>query len=227
MQRRLWLNVPGYQVQDIKRDRFGCIYLNIRLGNVLVVRGVTFEIEDMNRSIQNWAMADTILVDRANFHDHAAEKVRILRDILMIAVGGCCSRLAWALESDPPKTELEFIKPREWKGKSLKIPVDFVKLIGFKSRGVRVYADVCIGHHVIVRMIEIFDGQRFGLDSAGQSTILDLGLRQTIGDLLRRRSVRKAVRDISLEGKIDSDQEFMIGVKGCDPEAVPPRIQFR
>lgn len=230
---RIWLRILGYRVCNIRRSKGepGYAYFDIRLGDMVLVEGVKIKYQeegDRPALLQNWGTASVRFPDVSILHRHTSKRNPLLHDVLASALTECFSELLQALQNGSQKQELRFIEPKEWDGKALRIPVDFVKFNKLMCGGINqpVYTDFWVGHHFIICGVKIFNGLELGLDKEGCSKILSPTLCWLVDKLCRQVKVQEAVHGVSTEGTADTDADFMIGVKGCDPDGIPPAIRF-
>jgi hypothetical protein len=128
---------------------------------------------------------------------------------------------------------LGFFTPKDWQGKSLMIPVDFIRLQNFQSvvKTGRVTADIKIGHHLIffgLRVWDIFLDKDliFGDHNSpcGEERI-ESRFRWLILSMLKLPEVQKTMTAVA-NGTIDMESRFIEKFVECDPEATPPPIRF-
>lgn len=235
--KRLWLKVDGIRVRDISRMDGGLQRASfaVRLGDVLTVRGVEFGKRDEEKATcpfwQNWAMADTRFLDVPALHRHhpLEKKDSLLSDVLALALMERLDglvRVLETLEKGGQQIELDYLWPAAWQGKSLRIPVDFVRIQNFECRYAhgKVTADVWAGHHFVVWHVPVFDGAQFAFDPErriGSEKLLAL-----IGQIMARRTFRRHVRAVSADGFPERKRKFTLAVKGYDTERIPPAIRF-
>lgn len=193
----------------------------------------------MEQFTSNLGNADARLVDVPGLHEKPT-KEKLLREVLNKAVHDSCLDRSEVLrpfiKNGWPGDELTFgfFKPEDWQGKSLGIPVEFIRLKNFQlaqKTGV-VTADIEIGHHLI------FWGVRFwytGMEwhplmsfsdiRCGEERIQEKQLIRLINRMFLRSDVKEVVTSVA-NGAIDMESKFIDAVEGCDPEAVPPAIKF-
>ncbi len=231
--KRIWLKVPGYRVLNIAPIKPGAASFDVRLGDALVVRGIVLrwkEEKDGPSFWQDWTSANMRFHDVpfAHRHQHIHRKHALLPDILACQLVGSYFKIYGIVEKETGQTELEFVKPMEWRGKSLRIPVDFIELVGFMKSDARgiVSSNINLGHHITVWETAIYNGSNFCLDGKGTSVMQDPALQAAISDLLRRPSVRTAISAIVKNGGAAREQRFSLGVKGYDTNGNIPAVRF-
>ena len=133
--------------------------------NVEVSRG-----EGKKGLTQNWCHATAKLLDLPVLHPRIKSSRHLLYFILNKALMefwrdyeafhhyDYCSVIE-PIQKGWKYFELAFFSPLEWDGKSLHIPIEFVRISNFqkyKPQG-RVYASIQIGHHFFFEQVQIFD----------------------------------------------------------------------
>ena len=235
--RRLWLKVPGFRVYDIRRDRDHPkrVWVNIRLGDVLAVFGVYVESEKggylpVRKAVsprlfsQNWAMAQVRFLDVPLLHHGVGKRLSLLEDTLALAFMECWGELDRVLKNGLEQTELDFVRPKAWKGMSRRIPVDCVRIWDFeRPRGMvgPVSANVQFGHHFVVWHMQVFGDGKFVLDPKHERGVLSSDLRWAADLILRQTSFREFVKGLHAT-ILPEKREFVVKTKGCDIEGIPP-----
>jgi len=244
MEKRIWAKIDGLQLHHLVPggpDR--AAWASLKLGSAFNINGIMISSkpEEEWQFTSNPGNADARLLDVPGLHEKLT-KGELLRDVLYKAVHDLCLDRSEVLrpfiKNGWPGDELTFgfFKPKDWQGKSLMIPVDFISLQDFQlveKTGV-VTADIEVGHHLVFWHVKIYDPEQVwdplacGFSDApfGEERIQHEEIARLInGMLLMDGNVKKTISAVA-EGKIDMESKFIDKVEGCDPEATPPPIKF-
>jgi len=244
MKKRIWLKIDGLQLHHLASggpDR--AVWASLKLAPAFNINGImiTSQPNEAWQFTSNFGNADARIVDVPGLHEKPT-KGKLFRDVIFKSVHDLCLDRAEVLhpfiKNGWPGDELTlgFFKPEDLQGKSLEIPVDFIRLQNFQlveKTGV-VTANIQIGHHLIFWHIKIYDSLLpwdplvCGFHDApfGEEKIQDKEIHRLInGMLITVPGIKKTVSTVT-EGKIDMESKFIDKVNGCDPEATPPPIRF-
>ncbi len=257
MEKRIWVKIDGLQLHHLQRRvpmkgkpiQDNQVWASLKLGSAFNINGliITNKPDDTVQFWQGWGNADARLIDVPALHGKPIKK-ELLREVLAKAIHGICIKwkevLRPFIEMDAEATgdelSFSFFKPKDWQGKSLMIPVDFVILKNFQLRRElkTVTADIIIGHYLAfwnIKICPLSQVARFLLSPTeydlsdvvfGEERIQDDGVRGIINEMvILNTDIRETVNVVS-NGTIDMESRFTVKVEGTDPEAIPPPIKF-
>ncbi|MCK4822163.1 hypothetical protein KA005_40750, partial [bacterium] len=114
--------------------------------------------------------------------------------------------------------------PEEWKG-SLRIPVEFIKVRPSRCLDEKVYADIQIGHHLMLWLVLICEKGEIKLYG---NRILDPRLIAIIEQILSKEDLREEISYACNNGRtyINTGAEFIESIAGYDTEKTLPAIRF-
>lgn len=248
MTERTWIRIDGLELHHLapaknESQSEKLAWASLLLGQAFDINGLLIysKPEQTNWFSQGWGNADTRLLDVPARHKDR-KNLTLLEDVLAKAVHDFCLERAEVLrhfiESGVTGDELTlaFFKPEAWRGKSLMIPVDFIRLQNFQSfAGEKVCVDIQIGHHLIFWRMEVWSkslGKDQDLAFTDNNSPCDLPriahdfLEWKILTMLESPGVQKTIRAVA-NGTIDMTTQFFdIMSDQCEPEAVPPAIKF-
>jgi hypothetical protein len=246
MQGRIWVEINGLQLhslapgrQDSGEDKIA--WASLKLGSAFNIDGIliTSGVLDAPEFSIGWGNANARLMDVQALHEKPA-KGNLLYEVIAKAVHDFCLQRAEILHPfikkaiEGERLTLGFFKPPDWQGKSLRIPVDFIRIRSFQrvNYGNIVTADIQIGHHLIFWSVKIWDSRLdwhpltgFHDAPCGEERIQEKELNRLINRIFLWSDVREVATSVA-KGTIDMESEFIDKVKGCDPEATPPPIKF-
>lgn len=248
MKERVWVKINGLQLHHLVPAKNGSrpektVWASLKLGSELNINGVLINSRAGKKDwfSQGWGNADTRLIDVPALHN-AGEKYTLLMEALAKAVHDFCLRRAEVLRpfiengATGDELTLGFFKPEAWQGKSLMIPVDFIRLQNFQPAGKGktgiVAADIQIGHHLIFWGVAIWTTFSdkdliFGdLNTPFGEARIESRFNWLILSMLQLPEVQKTITAVAEKGA-DLESKFIDKVKGCDPEATPPPISFQ
>jgi hypothetical protein len=235
MEKRLWLPVSGFCIKYVCKDpETGAVTISVQLGEILNVTGVRVtrdgkDNRERTKFTLNWATANARFVDANFLHEHTTKKKDLLRKVLEDAlIDEYKEEFAEVLDNDLREMEPRYVLPIIWKKKMLRIPVEFMGLRNFSAfKKGNVFADLRIGHHLIVWRVQVFDGTNFVLDPE-MNIIRCTELRALSKKLFRKRGLQEMVLRVFKTGCDERNDEFDIGINGYDPKRrIPPAICFR
>lgn len=233
MTKRIWLKVDDVGLQSFRYDGVNTVWASLSLGDALNIGGLSIEhYEKDDVLLQSWGWARARLLDVPLYHDRR-KKNPLLGQVLAEAVYLIMQRngedIRAFLENKEEELELPRLKPESWRGLSLRIPVDFIKLSWFTSGPLtvlnpKVLAHVQIGHHLIFWSVEVFDGNKFCLK---EGSIKDERLLEIIQGMLLNREFQRVVSAVPKTGAFNPKDEFIEAVPDCNINSVfPPSIRF-
>jgi hypothetical protein len=228
LRKRIWLNVDGMQLhfydrrEDNVKEKIAWMSVKTKAFDVT---SVYFQKDEFGLS-QNWQGSPRFL-DAPISHMHKRQAKQLLSYILAKALHdvyleGKKVQLTEFLEGTGPVPETPFFKPESWGKKSLRIPVDFIKLTSFEChcKGGPVITHVRLGNHLIFWSVQIYDGK----DSftCGESNIHDKRILNAVNTLLCGEEIREYLRGVSQSGRSPMDhREFIDKAPNCDTEEIP------
>jgi hypothetical protein len=248
MKERTWIRIDGLELHHLAPAKIESrseksVWASLLLGPAFSINGLLIHsrLKQTGWFSQGWGNTDTRLIDVPALHKDR-KGLTLLEDVLAKAVHDFCLQRAEVLrpfiEKGTTGDELSFglFKPEAWRGKSLMIPVDFIRLQNFQSyAGRKVSADIQIGHHLIFWRMNVWDKTLekdsdlvFSEDNSpcGVPRIAHDFLRQKILQMLDSAEVQKTIRAVA-KGTIDMTTQFLDVISGCEPEATPPAIIFQ
>jgi len=203
MKERIWVKTDGLRLHHLQRRvpmrgesiQGKEVWASLKLSSAFNINGILIESKSGEKDWfgQGWGNADVRLIDVPVLHN-TGEKYTLLMDVLAKAVHDFCLQRAELLrpfiENGTTNDELTlgFFKPEDWQGKSLMIPVDFIRLQNFQLRqGKRIItigpdkkkvghlvwqrwndkvvtADIEVGHHLVFFGVKIhndYQGLKF------------------------------------------------------------------
>jgi len=244
MEERIWVKIDGLQLHHlVPAKRESAAWASLKLGSAFNINGLIIT-KKQNGTVwfsQGFGNADARFIDVPILHEKPT-KGELLLDVLAKAIHDFCLQRAEVLrpfiENGKPKDMLTFgsFKPEDWQGKSLMIPVDFIRLQNFQSveKSGRVTADIQIGHHLIFWHVKISDPIQlwdplaavFSDAPFGEERIQHTAIHRLIKLMvIMVPDVKKTISAVA-EGNIDMESKFIEKVKACDLEATPPPIRF-
>lgn len=241
--KRIWLKIEGIQLCDFYHDKDkNSAWANIKMGHEgFVVRGYFFQLEKDGYITQNPAMARMRFLDVPLLHRDKKKPEMILEYALVkvihdtYLIGEKSEEFKSFLEGKTGLTEFPFIKPAEWEGKSLRIPVDFIALRSLSasllSNG-SVYANINVGEHLIFWEQLVFDRKDFHYGGSGsrdsRDAICDKRVIAVINYLLSRKDLQNHIRYLSeTRGHDLSNVAFFEKTADCDEKRVTEIISPR
>jgi hypothetical protein len=239
---KIWVKVEGIQIIGpfSRLYPFGpkeegdenTISASIRIGkNAFKINYINIGIRGRDgKMFQNWSGADARLLDVPLHHiGKPGPKSKLLYEVLFRAShlfyteDGKKKLLEFVMKNREEPT-FPFFRPEEWKGLSLRIPVEFVTLRNFALLGIKeIFADIRIGHHLIFWKVKIYDGNKIKLSD---ERILDPKLRSIIENLLKKKEVEETILSISETGEDEITLEFTDAIENCNTKKSPPAIRF-
>lgn len=245
---KIWLKIKGIQLCDFHLDgnRPGAAWATVKVGDSFVIKGYYFTLEKNGDICQNNAMSRMRFLDAPLLHKNEEKPAPLLDHILFKAIydeylaGDKRAELLAFLRGENGLKEFPFLAPKEWQGKSLMIPVDYIALrspcSSMLSDG-SVYANIFLGDHLVFWEQLIFNCKTMryagsGSDRDQRDTIYDKEAIGVINQILHRRNVRRFIRDISeqrtltfsdtvfFDKTVDYDAEMITGIKGKVPQPV-------
>lgn len=229
---RIWLKVEGVQLCDFRRDG-NTAWATVKMGEKsFAIRRYLFCLEKDGYITQNNAMSGTRFFDVPILHDSKRKPVLLFDRIASIIydyylAGEKKEELRAFLEGKTELKEFTFLKPAEWGGRSLRIPVDFVALRNMASSQFSdgsVYASIQLGEHLIFweQLVFDFNLKEFRYDGSGvRNAIYDERVINAINHLLSSQELQKHIRYLSKTGGMDfSDDIFFEKVPGYDEERI-------
>lgn len=211
MKKRIWLKIPGFKLRNIRREGEK-ICFDAELGDEITVQRIRVEGKSLNLNSTNFSFLDVPMIH-----------VRKRNPVLIETIGLALEEIYF---QGSQRGELEFAKPEEWEGKSLRIPVDFVQFKTLGSEKGAVYTNIYIGHHLAVLRIPIFNGTRFLLESSNYPMVHNKKILEMIKNLVKRPQTRGNILETSRNGMGNPGFSVLTGIKGCDPEDLPPSIRI-
>jgi hypothetical protein len=238
MKKRIWINVEGIKLGPFQLvlpnnlDKEKHIWVSAKIGNAFNINGIRIGNGMKPDSfVQNWSGCDARLLDVPGWHHGKYKKNPLLHDILTKEVylffnGPGSKDLRELMESGKPMPETSLL----WEvcqkddGKSLRIPIEFVRLRHIRFVGQDcVTTDIQIGSHLIFWSVEIFDGKVFGITN---DRIINPELNEIINKMLEREDVQKTVHYV-IERKFDDiSAEFIDAIPDINIDKNPPPIRF-
>lgn len=236
--KKRWIKIEGIKldpfrlVQPNDLDKEKHISVSARIGDAFVINGVRIGNGTQPGSfVQNWSGCDARLLDVPGLHHGKHKKYPVLHDILAKEVylffngpGNKDLRELMETGKSMPETSLLWEECQKDDGKSLRIPVEFIKLrdIRFFNRDF-VTAHVQIGSHLIFWNVRIFDGKNIKVSN---DRIIDAELNEVIAKMLRRRNVRRAINQVIETKTSDISAEFIDAIPDMDIDKNPTPIRF-
>ena len=241
MEERIWVKIDGLQLHHLASggpDR--AVWASLKLKPAFNINGILIAScpNEAWQFTSNFGNADARLIDVPGLHEKPT-KGELLRDVLYKAVHDACLDRAEVLrpfiKNGWPGDELTFgfFKPEDWQGKSLMIPVDFIRLQNFQSvvKTGGITADIQIGHHLIFFGLRVWTtflatDLIFGDHNSPCGEVrIESRFSWLILSMLKLPEVQKVMTEVANRG-IDVESKFIDKVEGCDPEATPPPIKF-
>ncbi|MBU0546911.1 hypothetical protein KKA72_02205 [Patescibacteria group bacterium] len=232
--KKTWIKIEGIQIHSLrkiypfkseKKDNENRISASVRIGDAFDINGVNIGIKkNDNQFFQNWSEADARLLDVPALHRKLKKGNSLLHDVLARAIFLFCTgegneSIRKFIIENAEQPALPFFKPEEWKGLSLRIPVEFIKSRHFFYLWTnKVFVDIQIGHHLIFWNVRIYDGKKINLSN---DRILDPTLRNIIENILKKKEVKGTILDVLKKERDDITNKFIDVTKACDIEKIP------
>lgn len=234
---RIWLKVEGFQLCDFQRnEKENSAWATIKAGEKsFAIRAYFFKLEEDGHITQNNAMGRMRFFDVPYLHYGKRKPALLLDDFLGKAIydlylaGEKKGELRAFLEGKTELREFPFLKPAEWGGRSLRIPVDFVALRSMGSSLLSngsVYANIQLGEHLIFWEQLIFDLKDFRYGGSGtvhdqRDAIYDEKVVKVINQLLSGKELQEHIRYLSSTRTLEfSDTVFFEKTPGCDEKKI-------
>ena len=235
MKKRLWLKIAGFSVDKIfpphlTDDRAG-VWVDMRLGELFKIRSVLITKHFLNGNLeQNWDKSGIYFRDTPGAHRSSRTRNPLLSEVFeLMLINDCWDKFYRAFDGGFDMNPY-YIQPKTWEGKSLRIPVDFIRFQHLnrssEGLGVGVWADFVVGHHLMVCGVPVYDGSEFAFDP-DKTKVLSEELRALAERLLKNKALRKCVKNISRHDAFEWKTNFTsVLAKGCKTGGTPPLIRF-
>lgn len=228
--KRIWLKVDKLQLQFYQRSeqdlKEKIAWMSVKIGSVFDVNSAYFQ---SNEGLtQNWPGSPRFL-DVPICHIGKRKAKYLLEDILHRAIyegylRGEEQKLKAFLEGTrKEEPETPFFKPPDWNNKSLRIPVDFIKLHTFHCSQPNgpVLAHVKTGTHLVFWDVQVYDGKDAFV--CRDRSIHDKKVLKVINGLLADGEVRKYLKWVSESGSSPFDMKsFIDKTPDCNTEKIRP-----
>lgn len=231
---RIMLKVSEIQLKEFLRDsNFGkedrkTAWFDLFLG-CISMRGIHIEIDDhvfpgekRPGITHNEAMSNTRFIDRPILHRDKKRSKYLLDEYLAIGMNEFINDTHYEVlkkfldkETDH-FDDSEIFKPEIWKGKSLRIPVDFISVYGVSGGDSITRAHIRIGHHIVMWGIQVYP--TFKPDKV----IFDERIIEEINKILARKKVQSTLRYCALNKAFNYESQFISKAPGCRKGKIPP-----
>jgi hypothetical protein len=211
--KRLYLKVGSLTAFFDCITKHGSADIRIQVGNLFVVHGVLIGVEKFS---QNWATSGIRFLDVPLYH-HIHPKKNLLGDVFARAIAEHKEEISNMVQTK--STHGVDCTPHAWRGKSLRIPIDYVRIKnnGSVSDGVM---DLVLGPHLVLwRAIGFWRGEE-----VISSAIIDKNLLRILENLMKRKGFKQLV-EASKVGDLSytvHDVRFTKKLVSCDPDKHPP-----
>jgi hypothetical protein len=234
MKERIYIKVDELQLIGLEKDKLRSkrAWGMLNVGqNGFKIGPIVFTLGEEDQITQSYTSAHMRLLDTSiahHVHQKNSRRVLLSSELIEKAVHDeyLISRKneikAFIQESNlTEKKDFPFFRPFNWK-KSLRIPVDFIRLSRFYRQKNReeIFAHARIGHHLLFYDIQIWDPKGFRCQT---QEIKDRRILYAINDLLDKEEMKQFLKSLTT---FDHDAVFIDKVLGCNPEAPPPPIRF-
>jgi hypothetical protein len=239
VKKRIWIKVEGIKlgpfqlVQPSHLDKEKHISVSVRIGDAFNINGVRIENGIKSNSfLQNWSGCDVRFLDIPGLHHGKHKKYPLLHDIFAKETylffngkGGESLRELMETEKRMPNTSILWSVCQTEDGKSLRIPVEFIKLRNFNclARDCMV-ADIFIGSHLVFWQVQIFDGKKIGISN---DRIIDREISGIINKMLtERKAIQETINFVRKNKTVDIASEFIDAIPGINLKKDPTPIRF-
>lgn len=197
----------------------GCISIN---GISIEIDGRTFCGESPPRISHNDAMTNVRLTDTPIVHRHKRRPKRLLDEHLGFEINEFLNRTHHEDVERFLKEETSFLadsepfKPKAWKNKSLRIPVDYIAITGISGRDGNAQAHIRLGYHIILWKIPVYP--TFEPDGV----IFDERIIQEVEKILARKKAKDAIRYCVTNNTFDIEGKLVSKIPRCKKGKIPP-----
>ncbi len=197
----------------------GCVSMN---GISMEIDNHVFPGEIRPGITHNEAMSNMRLIDRPILHRDKRRPKYSLDEYLAIGMnefinGTHYEVLKRFLDRETSHfDDSEMFKPEIWKGKSLRIPVDFISVYGVSGSDGSARAHIRIGHHIVLWRMPVYP--TFKPDKV----IFDERVIEEIKKILARKKAQSTLRYCALNKTFNHEDKFTSKTPGCIKGKIPP-----
>lgn len=233
--KRIMLKVPSIQVKNLLQKE-SCLgekecrsaWLDLFL-ECISINGISISIDDHTRPGEerphvshNDSAADMRLIDKPFYHHGKSQPKHLLYEYIAIGMnefvnGTHYEEVRKFLNKETNRLDnSEPFKPEMWKGKSLRIPVDFISMYAIGVRDGIVQAHIQLGHHIVLWGVQVYP--TFKPDNV----IFDKRVIEEIKKILARRRVKNTLRYCAQNNTFNHEDKFVSKIPGCRETKIPP-----
>lgn len=200
---------------------FGCISMN---GISIEIDDYLFSGESRPHISHNDAMADMRLIDVPIHHHGKRRPKNLLYEYLAIGMNEFVNGTHYEEVKKFLNRETDHLgdsepfKPEAWKGKSLRIPVDFISIYGISGRNGTARAHIMIGHHLVLWDIPVYPNFK------PDNVIFDKRIIEEIKKILARKKARDILKYCALNKTFNYEDKFISKIPGCKKKIPPVRF---
>ena len=234
--KRIVLSVPTIQLKNFMQRKLPAgktqqsAWIDLSLG-CLSMNGISIEIDDHLFPGESWphvshndAMADMRLIDVPILHHGKRSPKKFLYEYLAIGMnefinGTHYEEVKKFLNGEVDHlSDSEPFKPEVWKGKSLRIRMDFISVYGISGRDGIVRAHIKLGHHIVLWDVQVYPTLKT------DNVIFDERVIKEIKKILARKRTREALRYCALNKSFNYEDKFTSRMPGCKKKIPPVRF---